>query len=455
MKKLMKQFVMWVCFICVLLTGCGGGNKNGDNSNSKADGDGQNSSAADAGDSAAAEGQLSLYCMANDAKIDRYIVAFRDVYKNVQVKKTTFEDASQMDDLIKSELNAGKGPDMIIFPSQTGLDVLSMAKNGAFAALDDKMKNDASLNPDDYLPGTFEAGKVDGKVYALPLTFNIPVYMYDSTVDFGFTAAPVVPYEKILDAIKTAMEQLNDNDESAALYSQAIFSQLLKAINPVDFSMDKQSAEVNGTALKSIIETGSLFQNDTDHLQNVLSLHVKTEVDLLKRVSFVNYKMEDVTHRIWFYNNLYREAGVDQLEVSALSSTEDGAVIASVESCGVITKNAGQYAYEFMRTAMDVNPYSSRKASYGMSPNKNNIKNQIEAHKDMTSIYQSISMRGLDDRMAELLNQLYDSITDMKIFNPVILDMCSSSFQPYFDNSKSYEECYKEFEQKLRIYAGE
>lgn len=58
--------------------------------------------------------------MDNEPKITYYMAEFRKAYNRIKVNKRTFDDRAQMDEMIKSEMNAENGPDIIIFPEDTG-----------------------------------------------------------------------------------------------------------------------------------------------------------------------------------------------------------------------------------------------------------------------------------------------------------------------------------------------
>ncbi|MBO5199474.1 MAG: extracellular solute-binding protein [Lachnospiraceae bacterium] len=403
------------------------------------------------------EDQLNLYCMSNDVNVDQYITAFRVHYGNITVNKTTFEDSTQMDEKLKSELNAGKGPDIIIFDEQTGLDVLGMAKNGAFQALDDKMIEDDSLNTETYLPGTFEAGKVDGKQYVLPLTFSVPYLTYDKTADLGFDSETVIPFEKYCEVIEANVEALKDNDYYGTLYCQhGYFDVVMGAAQAFDIELEEQNIMIDSQRLKMAVNGFATYVSQLEKMAKVFTLYVKEDSDIAERSSFICHTNPDVTHYAWFWENLYREAGKDKMGISIIGDADGNGVTATVNRYGVLTKDAESYAYEFLRVAMDAKLYSNKLAEYGMSLNKENIAWQIKRHRQTTSVYQSIAMRGLTEEIEEQLVELYDSITDVRIPNPVVRKLCYESFFAYmFENSKTYEECYKEFEQKFNLYVGE
>ncbi|MBO5199482.1 MAG: extracellular solute-binding protein [Lachnospiraceae bacterium] len=400
--------------------------------------------------------ELTLYCMADDVNIDQYIAGFKTQYKNVTVKKTTFDDSAQMDETIKTELNAGQGPDIIIFTSQNGLDVLGMAKKGAFLALDDKMAEDVLLEEADYLPGTFEAGKVNGAQYVLPLSFAIPFLTYDKTADLGFEPEAVISFEEYCNAIVTDIERLKDNKNYATLYCQKYSRAVVEAAQVFEVSREDQTAVIDSKGLQMAMDEFARYADQIEKVNNILTAYYKTQTALPERFTFMCHVSPDITHNVWAWENLYREAGKEEMGLSILEKADGSGVSATVSRYGVVTQNAAPYAYEFLRVAMDAYLESNKTAEYGMSLKKENITSQIEHHLESASNYQGIQMQGLTEEMAEQLTKLYDSITEVVIMNPVVRKMCYNSFAPYiYERSKTYEECYSDFEQKLNLYAGE
>ncbi|MBO5199485.1 MAG: extracellular solute-binding protein [Lachnospiraceae bacterium] len=478
MKKRWKSIIAIICMFSLFLCGCGsteekkesyettgtnesrGTNDSQGTNESKGTNESQEMSAtaaesASGKEDALAEGELTLYCMADDVKVNQYIASFRTKYKNIKINKTTFDDSEQMDERVKTELNAGGGPDIIIFSEQNNLDVLSMAKTGAFLALDDKAANDVLLDADAYLPGTFEAGKVDGNLYILPLTFSVPFLTYDKTAALGFEPATVIGFEEYCKAIASDAERLQEDDAHATLYCWDYFKAIFDAAQVYDISREEQSITIHSEGLRLAVEEYTQFVKQVEKLNNVLTLYIKADTDMAERITFQYHTNPDVTHYVWFWENIYREAGAE-LGLSLVGKADGSGVSAIASSYGVVTRNAAPYAYEFLRTAMDTDANSGKQAEYAMSLKKENIAYQIDRHRYASSTYQSIQMKGLTDEMAEELTEFYNSITEVVIDNPVLRSMCKKSFNPYaYYGSSTYEECYQQFEQKLNLYVGE
>ncbi|MBO5199484.1 MAG: extracellular solute-binding protein [Lachnospiraceae bacterium] len=435
MKRCRISIITMVGILGLFLCGCGSGKEEQD---------------------LKAEGELTFYCMEDDERAALYMFEFKSRYPNITVNRVTFDDSSKMDDKVKTELNAGTGPDVILFSSKNSLDVLDMAKQGAFLALNEEMAEDKLLEEDDYLPGTFEAGKVDGKVYALPITFSIPFLTYDKTEELGFEPGPVISFEEYCEAIAEDIERLKGDDTHRTLYCQRYFRSLLGAAQVYAVSVEDQSVTIDAEGLKKTIDEIARFEDGVEEANTFMERYVKIEPELPGHFTFLYHVYSDVTQAVCLWENLYRADGIKEMGLSVIGNADGSGVSAIAESYGVVTANAMPYAYEFLRAAMDVSPTATSLDQYEMSLKKSKIEEQIDGNRDAKGTYQSVQISGLSKEMAEQLTEVYNSITEVVIMNPVVRSMCRESFNPYMrEGSKTYEECYNEFEQKLNLYAGE
>ena len=84
--------------------------------------------------------ELDIYYLRETISTARSVVQkYALSHPNVSVNATAFSSIEEMDLQIASEISAGKGPDVILFPDTTTLDTAKMAQNGAFLDLSEMM----------------------------------------------------------------------------------------------------------------------------------------------------------------------------------------------------------------------------------------------------------------------------------------------------------------------------
>ena len=303
MKRCRISIITMVGILGLFLCGCGSGKEEQD---------------------LKAEGELTFYCMEDDERAALYMFEFKSRYPNITVNRVTFDDSSKMDDKVKTELNAGTGPDVILFSSKNSLDVLDMAKQGAFLALNEEMAEDKLLEEDDYLPGTFEAGKVDGKVYALPITFSIPFLTYDKTEELGFEPGPVISFEEYCEAIAEDIERLKGDDTHRTLYCQRYFRSLLGAAQVYAVSVEDQSVTIDAEGLKKTIDEIARFEDGVEEANTFMERYVKIEPELPGHFTFLYHVYSDVTQAVCLWENLCRADGIKEMGLSVIGNADQG-----------------------------------------------------------------------------------------------------------------------------------
>ena len=243
----MRKRILLVIAACLLLSGCGDARPPA----VKAD--------------PAAELEISLYCTADNANVDAYIWEFRDTYKNVTVNKTVFDTIEQFDETVANELNAGKGPDVVLFSPHTSLDLMQMAKNGAFAPLDAYMEiSDAPANAETYIAGTFEAGKIGDKQYILPVSITVPFLAYGLHRSYPFEAEPILPFIVFRDAVYGDIEQFRDDEETGIFsYTKSLESLLLSA-QILQWDADYKDISYDAGQMRDFVEFIADVQRDYD-----------------------------------------------------------------------------------------------------------------------------------------------------------------------------------------------
>lgn len=405
------------------------------------------------------DGELSVYHLSTDDKIADYILAFKDAYPDINVKVREFDDTAQMDEIVTNELNAGKGPDVVIFNSANNLDVMRLAEAGAFACLDERMKADESLVPEDYLPGAFEAGKVDGKQYILPLTFKVPVLYYNETPELGLEAGPVISYDQFSDALDTNIMKFSDDNTHGAITYTSLFPPLMVAGDAVRLTDGDRKVEYDDEKLGQMVSVMKKMYQQLEKITTIFQSYGGDTIDTVGRYELLLDCPVDLFNFTWGLNNFYQNTGIENFRVSALSQENNLEVCAMLSSFGAVTKNADREAYDFLRIAMDANPISNKSKRCGLSLNKTALQEQLEQHKEKTSTLQTkkgtFRMDGMPENVIEDLNTILDSVTEVTILNSRMMDILADTFDPYLNDEKSYEDCLTEFKQKMNLYTTE
>jgi len=161
---------------------------------------------------------------------------------NGQVSAMMISDGSDTDvqmadyiNQINTQLMSGQGPDLF------GIDVLPYYRYATSGQLEDlslSMNTDSSLNPSDYRQNIFDAVKIDGKQYFIPLDYNFNLMGYDPTLFTDEQLAVLKSKDKmtIEEMVSFAESNFNSNDGDTLMFSLSggvgkgfsMFNELLK-----------------------------------------------------------------------------------------------------------------------------------------------------------------------------------------------------------------------------------
>lgn len=105
-------------------------------------------------------------------KDEEYAKSLPDVSWNLVDKSCL--SPGQFRSALQKELDAGGGPDIIFMDKDSGVSPQELAESGALLEIGDATGSGKGLNLE-YAAGTLEAGRLDGKQYAVPMQMNTPV----------------------------------------------------------------------------------------------------------------------------------------------------------------------------------------------------------------------------------------------------------------------------------------
>ena len=442
-----KLIILFICFLFILSSGCA-------NAPAKA-----------------TEDVIVIYCMAaSEAEVKYYINRFKDFYPDSDFAVRTFLDAREMDEVLVKELNVGIGPDIVIFNDETELDVLRMAKNGAFLSLDEKIKADDTFHPEKYIATALMAGRADGRQYLLPLTFTIPLVMYDADSDLGFTPAPVISHADFMAAVINSIENAQGERNEGVLYvsnitgtaqTHDLISPMLFASQILKLSEKNKVENFDAENIRQVVEWLKIYRNEcyakSKDILDARGGHAWAIAENMKY--YYSYASFDIIRNIWLFNSCYGYADIDHFRVSAFREIGAGNVTAMLKSYGVIGNDAHPLAYEFLRIAMDTF-LASAHGNFASSVNIANMELMLATctwgpnfrRLPDGSVF---AEKPLDEPLMDWIRRIFLSIDKVIIPNMKLDSIFRDSFTAYFENEKSYEDCANAFIQKLNLYLSE
>ncbi len=179
---------------------------------------------------------------------------FKDQYPDVEVTLTEMSDDAY-GDILKTELAAGAGPDIVYSLDYHINDVYKLMLSGTFMTLDGFFDSDDTFNKDDYIPGVFNSGVLNGKRYFAPIEFTAHSALTTQEImdEEGLTLDEIKTFDGYIDSIYSYNQKYASDPDKGALYWN---------IDPAGYEVDNLIDSFGSTYID--YENSIITINDTE-----------------------------------------------------------------------------------------------------------------------------------------------------------------------------------------------
>ncbi len=176
---------------------------------------------------------------------------FKEHYPEIEVDFKVMGDA-EFETLIRTEIPAGRGPDLLIFTTTDIPDPYKTMRTGLFVDLNPYFASDEEIDLGDFLGPVMDEGVMNGKRYLVPLNYEVPILKMarSSLEEVGVTEEEI----KTCDGFYEAAARFHELYPTATLYIdnfygvgpengdiQNVFSAF--GLRLIDFEADRVSVE--------------------------------------------------------------------------------------------------------------------------------------------------------------------------------------------------------------------
>lgn len=287
MKKRMLSILLFLAIFCTACSTGGGGNKKVKRED---------------------QSVLTVYTLEENPNLWQSVLSFEKTHPNHQVKieiGISEEDAITKADAIRSlntELMAGEGPDIVFLD---GLPIEEYMEKGVLEDIGESV--DALTEKGEVLfENVVSAYKKDGKTYAVPVFFTVPIVVGDQSLASPKDVQPML--KKSREMTDSLVQALANNAESSVPLL------LLTSWNQI-FASEKVDEEL----LKVFLENAKKIM---EHSEIDLSLPYYQEVPPFETMA------NDYPEYIGDYSDIY--FGGTQVVMGTLVNTQEGAIIQSI-----------------------------------------------------------------------------------------------------------------------------
>ncbi len=287
---------------------------------------------------------LTLAVTYADTMMTNIVTKFNKSNENYRIKIKDYSEYYEYDETAEKTLNSpqkqlqldiasGNAPDMIV--SMGGIED-KLAASGYLVDLYQYMGSNGTVSKDDILPNIIETAETDGKLYTLPVSFNLSTVackkkFYDSS-NWTF------------EDLKKAYEELPDGMELSSAYSrQAVYNLCMMGESFVDY--ENATCSYNSPEYVEILEFANQFPDQKDIIdwetatdEEMQSYYNEQEVAYLNDKALL--KEMYISDPIDYKRTAVTEMGEDISIVGYPSSNNTGGVISFGNTLSILSTSS-------------------------------------------------------------------------------------------------------------------
>lgn len=419
--------------------------------------------------------QLSLYIpYSYTLQYEEALEMFEQRYPDVEVTVTRQEDQNyetareEYVQILKNEVMAGKGPDLILFTDEFE-DVYKTMDAGAFCDLTPYMQQDADFWKE-YNRPVLDGGVYKEKQYVVPLTYTLPLLLssQENLAGQGYTLLESGTFSDFTKSI----EPFTQTDSSCRAFdasSVTLWDYLnYSGLDYMDY--ENKTIHVDTDAFRQVVDAyKQVYQQEKQNPLQFPHIYYRGLYTLKnEQTLFSDLYANHGSFGLMFEANAI--SGMDKTPVISAIPTMDGGLQATVSSCAAVRANSPnkQNAYNFIKLL-------SLKDSSSRSTLEYDIPLQTSVAKDLVRIYSSKITTNIEDLDGSIYPAricpgdftkqyatVLDRVTSCSLGTARVSGDLSVTAQylndcmaPYLNGEKDYETCIRDLETKLSMYLSE
>ena len=393
--------------------------------------------------------KLLLYCPEYLSDMIRTAISlFQEKFPNVEIEnKLCSNDVAEYSQLLRTEVMAGKGPDLILFGDYEFQDTEKAMDAGIFYNIDSFLTSDDSFDISKYHPSIFNGGYYKNERLYIPLCYYAmdAVTTNETRASFGVDLTEISSFE---DWMHEFLEWQSKNTTDERVLTNC------STETPYFYSTYFGVRYIN-------LETGEILidQNEFKLFMDFLKVKFpKLEYGFADPRFSTNLKLVEairndellfhiyMMHQDWnlgIYQALSENRTAQSLILPSMGSEQPlatGRIMAAINNGGSNKVNA----YEFLKILLSTEVQSQ--PGYPIPVNNEALEYQLKL---LTAQYGFA-----DDEM----DRMYADFQSLGYIHPLSYTqyaLFEDSMRPWFLDEKSYEDCLEDFRNRLEIFIDE
>lgn len=409
-------------------------------------------------------GELVVYA---DAAMGRSVMnpairIFEELYPGVKVDYRTMNE-DDFEAAIRTEIPAGRGPDLLLFTVTDIPDVYKTASTGLFADLNPYFLRDEEIDLDEFVVPVMDGGVLRGQRFFAPINYDMPLLvMARSTLDeIGMTEEEI----KTSDGFLEAAARFHEKHPTATLFIDSFGGprenfDIHNLYNNFGFNLiDYDTMEVgfDEEMFRRCVDTVKLYYNP-DYDPNDTSLveesdgwynsgwAIHTKHCLFDNMGTALMLTDQTSWRL-------TEAG-DEMVLLAQTNQHDGVTAEMVMNTAIPTGAKNKLnGWRLMKILLSDEIQSGHdETRWGLPYFWVGYPVRRESLRDF--IWQD-DMGMEEDDFFERYMEVVQSPTEALTLPPIIKRYINLEILPYVRGEKSWDDCYERFVSTLELYASE
>lgn len=408
------------------------------------------------GAAAGKEEGLSVYLSEYQAKYyGEGIQSFRETYPEVELELVTYSmmEPLSSSEKVKTQLMAGKGPDLLLFSSLGLDDVHKMLAAGAFAPLDEYMTAENGWNGEDFVDKVMDGGRFEGTQYVLPLNYRINLMLAsrEGLEEIGFNLSACGDTVSLLREVAALFDK---EHEEQILAEPGWFSAFPQELDGDFLNYRKGELGVDREELRAACEAYSRIFEEDNYGDSYMDLSwYGRGTAILERRAYISGGSSITA--------LLQDAvaiAAEETPVLLPFLSSEGTTAAISEYAGIrATSENQQNAWNFLMILLSEDMQKKSAAGTGYVPvRKSAVESDVreKLNEAVVSGEAEMAVKEPPEEFTEEYLQYLMSPGRAVFFNSLARDFISTMV-PFFEGESGYEECLEEFERYAKIYLTE
>lgn len=401
---------------------------------------------------------LSVYVVQSEALYKTAVEAYVKEYPNAGLKVEYFDSYDEMNERLKTELMSGKGPDVLLFNSfYSTEDPYKLSVSNSLLALDEQV---VGLSDEAYYKRIMEAGQINGHQYFLPLSWNIvQAYSSQETIaEKGYDG-------NLFTALMTEAAELNKDDSRGASNLSLNRADVLNYFCEIGGNelIDFKTGEVivQQDAFK---KTAGFVKIIYDNIEKLKTIGTKYRNDFAAAISHFTYLLEDYSfmNNLRYYQSVYPGFVGKEMYFAPFTQWDSQMITAQIIQYGAVNANTGneEGAWKLLKyildeqTRVDFSKYETQSVYYAPV----NVEKYTECVSELGRVKGPGPKNMVDplvEKNEQILLDIPKKVGKAVLPNKALGGLIQECMEPYLLERDSFEICYENLIQRLKLYLNE